>query len=244
MSGWKTVTADPNSPAARRMRQAEVEAARLAPVGSRLDFFADACRGAAVLNLGCVDQVPDGYQIAPLHRRLDAVAARCVGVDIDGAGVAALRREGFEVLRADASDPDFPSHVPAPFDVVVAGELIEHLVDAGGMLTNARRVLAPHGRVLLSAPNPYWMAISVGETLGWYSGNVDHVADYRPYGMAELAARTGFVLAGWRGEASPAFWGGNRRPFHWLARAVSVFNRRSIADCGSIIYELTPTGPP
>jgi hypothetical protein len=55
--------------------------------------------------------------------------------------------------------------------------------------------------------------------------------------MAELAARTGFELTGWCGEANPEFWAGNRRPFHWLARGVRLVNPRSVADCGSIIYE-------
>jgi len=235
---WSAVTSDPNSRIARQVRQREVAAAYRPSVESRLAYFADASRGATVLNLGCVDQVPDGYQIAPLHRRLAAVAARCVGVDVDRAGIAALLGEGFEVLYADATDPGFVSEMPCRFDVVIAGEIIEHLVDPGGMLANTRRVLEPGGRLLLSAPNPYWMAVAVGETLGWYSGNVDHVADYRPYGMAELAARTGFELTAWRGEANPAFWKGNRRPFHWLARAVGVVNPHAIADCGSIIYEL------
>jgi len=235
---WSTVTSDPNSRIARQVRQREVAAAYRPPVENRLAYFADASRGATVLNLGCVDQLPDGYEIAPLHRRLATVAARCVGVDVDRAGITALRVEGFEVMYADATDAGFASEMPCCFDVVIAGEIIEHLVDPGGMLANARRVLAPGGRLLMSAPNPYWMAVSVGETLGWYSGNVDHVADYRPYGMAELAARTGFRLTAWRGEANPEFWLGNRRPFHWLARAVGLVNPRSVADCGSIIYEL------
>lgn len=194
MRHWTDVTSDPNSKTARRLRQAQISQTRLSSVDDRLLYFEDACRDMTVLHLGCVDQVPEGQQIGPLHRRLAAVAAKCVGVDIDVAGVASLRDEGFEVLHADVTDPTFPSTLSCAFDLVIAGEIIEHLVNVGGMLANAWTLLKPDGRLLISAPNPYLMAVAVGETLGWYSGNADHVADYRPYGMIELAARARFEL--------------------------------------------------
>jgi SAM-dependent methyltransferase len=239
MRHWTEVTKDPNSKEIRQMRQVQLAALWLPSVNSRMSYFEEACSGVTVLHLGCVGQRPEGYELAPLHRRLSSVATRCIGVDIDQSGVALLRDEGLEVVLGDVTDPGFPSTLPCLFDVVVAGEIIEHVVNIGGLLANAWEVLKPDGWLLISAPNPYLLAMSIGETLGWFSGNVDHVADYRPYGMIELAARTNFELTGWLGENDSKFWEGKRKPLHWLARIISTLRPQSLADCGSIIYWLS-----
>jgi 2-polyprenyl-3-methyl-5-hydroxy-6-metoxy-1,4-benzoquinol methylase len=239
MQHWTDVTSDPNSKTARQLRQAQLAATWRPSIEGRLSYFEEVCRDATVLNLGCVDQVPEGYQIAPLHRRLSAVAARCVGIDINVPGVASLRAEGFEVVQGDVTDPELPSTLPCSFDVVIAGEIIEHVVNVGGLHANAWTLLKPDGRLFISLPNPYLLATAVGETLGWFSGNADHVAEYRPYGMIELAARTQFELTSWRGEANPKFWEGKRRPLGLLARCVSALRPQSVADCGSIVDEFS-----
>ena len=57
------------------------------------------------------------------------------------------------------------------FDWVVSTEVIEHLVNPYQFLVEARRLMAPHGRLLLTFPNVHnWRSI-VGYTIaGRYSG--------------------------------------------------------------------------
>lgn len=77
-----------------------------------------------------------------------------VGVDVDKAALArAKERLGIETVWADVE-----SGLPfddASFDVVVAGELLEHLADPGAAVAQVRRVLRPGGRFAGSVPNGF-----------------------------------------------------------------------------------------
>src|SRR6185437_9014695 len=77
-----------------------------------------------------------------------------VGVDVDrGALEQARLRLGIETLWADVEDElPFPD---ASFDVVVAGELLEHLADPRAAVANVHRVLKPSGRFVGSVPNAF-----------------------------------------------------------------------------------------
>jgi SAM-dependent methyltransferase len=55
-------------------------------------------------------------------------------------------------LRLVPSDACWPLE-DASFDVVWAGEVIEHVADTAGWLSEVRRVLRPRGRLLLSTPD-------------------------------------------------------------------------------------------
>jgi 2-polyprenyl-3-methyl-5-hydroxy-6-metoxy-1,4-benzoquinol methylase len=100
--------------------------------------------GLKVLDLGCRDgslsrAYADGNEI--------------VGVDADREALAAAAELGIETHWADLDDPlDFDD---ASFDVVVAGELLEHLRDPHRVVEDVRRVLRPGGTFVASVPNAY-----------------------------------------------------------------------------------------
>lgn len=104
--------------------------------------------GRRVLDLGAAR----GVNYADwLHGRVVEVAERAVALDLDVDGIAEIRRRGLEGVVGDASSFD----LPAQFDVVLAGELIEHLVDMRGFMESVRRNLAPGGRLVLTTPNAF-----------------------------------------------------------------------------------------
>jgi len=80
---------------------------------------------------------------------------RLYGTDIAQEGVDELRAQGFEGVACDASR-SIP-YEGAFFDVVVCGEVIEHVVDTDGLLTEIRRVLKPTGTLILTTPNLAYM---------------------------------------------------------------------------------------
>jgi SAM-dependent methyltransferase len=100
--------------------------------------------GRRVLDLGCRD--------GALTREF-AAGNEVVGVDADRDALAEAQKLGIETRWADLDEPlPFPD---ASFDVLVAGELLEHLRDPRQLVAEARRVLRPGGTLVASVPNAY-----------------------------------------------------------------------------------------
>src|SRR5438105_13740755 len=91
----------------------------------------------------------------------------------------------------------------ASADVVLAGEIIEHIVDTESFLREIARVLRPGGAVLLSTPNILWWKHRLGLLVGRYPEALDyrtrygddfgHVRIFTPKLMRSLLEETGFV---------------------------------------------------
>jgi SAM-dependent methyltransferase len=100
--------------------------------------------GRRVLDLGCRDGA---------LTRTYAGGNDIVGVDADRDALAAASELGIETRWADVDEP-LPFD-DASFDVVVAGELLEHLRDPRALVADVRRVLRPGGTFVASVPNAY-----------------------------------------------------------------------------------------
>ena len=100
--------------------------------------------GLRVLDLGCRDgALTQAY----------AGGNEIVGVDADRDALAAAQKLGIETHWADLDEP-LPFEDES-FDVVVAGELLEHLRDPRRVAADVRRVLRPGGTFVGSVPNAY-----------------------------------------------------------------------------------------
>jgi SAM-dependent methyltransferase len=74
-----------------------------------------------------------------------------VGVDVDREALSEAAKLGIETHWADAEQP-LPFE-DASFEVVVAGEIVEHLRDPDLFAREVQRVLRPGGRFVGSVPN-------------------------------------------------------------------------------------------
>jgi SAM-dependent methyltransferase len=87
-------------------------------------------------------------------------------------------------------------------DVVLAGEIIEHIVDTETFLREIRRVLRPGGATVLSTPNILWWKHRVALLAGRYPDALDyrtrygddfgHVRIFTPKLLRDLLRETGF----------------------------------------------------
>jgi glycosyltransferase involved in cell wall biosynthesis len=95
-----------------------------------------------ILDLGC----SGGLLAEKLRSRGHFVAG------VDRSEVGAVRNHTDAFIAADLND-GIPKAVGAGYDVIIAGDVIEHLVHPGDALREMIRVLRPGGQVLLSVPN-------------------------------------------------------------------------------------------
>ncbi len=87
-----------------------------------------------------------------LGRELAQRGARVVVIDNDSAAVAAASRDGVDAHVVDISREDPPGK-PGGYDVVLCGDVLEHLADPAAALRRLRPFVAPGGRLVASVPN-------------------------------------------------------------------------------------------
>lgn len=92
--------------------------------------------GALLLDVAC-----GGGLLAP---HLDGYTH--VGLDLTASALDLARRHGVEAVRGDAAALPFADRA---FDVVVAGEMLEHVPDTAAVVAELSRVLAPDGTVVI-----------------------------------------------------------------------------------------------
>ena len=73
-------------------------------------------------------------------------------VDSNPALLSEAQQFGFQILPLDIEQEDLP-YEDGYFDAVFCGELIEHLKNPDHLLDEMKRVLAPHGCLILTTPN-------------------------------------------------------------------------------------------
>ncbi|MGO8875010.1 MAG: methyltransferase domain-containing protein [Acidimicrobiales bacterium] len=95
-----------------------------------------------VLDLGCASGL--------LAERIRALGHFVVGVDYAEAPDVRRRTDAFFTADLDAG---IPEEVGTGYDVVVAGDVIEHLSHPGDILRQITKVLRPGGQLILSVPN-------------------------------------------------------------------------------------------
>jgi ubiquinone/menaquinone biosynthesis C-methylase UbiE len=87
-------------------------------------------------------------------------------------------------------------------DVVLAGEIVEHVVDTESFLQEIHRVLRPGGATILSTPNIFWWKYRVKLMAGRYPDALEyrsrygddfgHVRTFAPGQLRGLLTETGF----------------------------------------------------
>jgi hypothetical protein len=167
------------------------------PLVQRVDYLCNLCRGKAVLHLGCSDWPYTESRMRQgslLHSQLFEVAADLWGVDADPAGLQFLRNRGFQnLIHGNLEHPEM-FEVKQRFDVILAGEVIEHLSNPGLFLRGIRGFMGDETTLVLTTANAYCgmrMVIYALRGRGGTSEPVhpDHVAYYSYATLCHLLDR-------------------------------------------------------
>ena len=126
---------------------------------ARARLVPDAVReGSLLLDLAC-----GGGLLAP---HVTGTGHRHVGLDLSPTALPLARDHGVVPVRGDVTRLPFRDEVA---DVVVAGEILEHVTDAPALVTEACRVLRPGGTLVLDTIAATWWgrfsSVTVGERI-------------------------------------------------------------------------------
>jgi SAM-dependent methyltransferase len=151
-----------------------------------------------VLDLGC--------GAGELTAALAGAGAEVLGVDV---AEAALRRArgAHPRLRFALAPIDGPLPLEdGSFDVVWSSEVIEHVADTARWLSEARRVLARGGRLLLTTPSHGRLRLAVGGIERYSEPLGDHLHLYSAGSLRRLLADFDFGEVDVRSGGGPPLY--------------------------------------
>ncbi len=146
-------------------------------------FFVD----KNVLDIGCVVgfKKPDW-----MHGNINKVAKSVQGIDIDKEKIDLIKAEGYNVRYEDGQNFDLGE----TYDLVHAGELIEHLDNFRGFFDSVKKHMRPDSRLLLTTPNALRVGNFVYSMTGGLKVNDEHTCWFCKTTMATLLERNGLEI--------------------------------------------------
>lgn len=155
----------------------------------RLGYLTDSAKGKDVLHVGCSDWPVTEERIRSgdlLHLRLRKSAKRLTGIDLSDAGIQIMRSPGIEnVELMNAEDIT----IGQQFDMILAGDVLEHLNNPGLFLAKASELLRPDGELVIAVPS----ALTFANVLAWLRKreqvHKDHTFYYSPKTLSTLCGR-------------------------------------------------------
>lgn len=180
---------------------------RRGPV-DREAMLVDFSRGRRVVHVGFVDEMRMEAKLeagAWLHERLAEAASSLVGLDVSEEGVRWARERGYEAHAVDAQSPEAVAALGLdPAEVVIAGEVIEHLDAPGPFLRAMRGLVGADGLLVVTTPNAYRLLNFLAPVAGVELIHPDHTAWHSPHTLRTLLERAGWRVDGFAYYQNPA----------------------------------------
>jgi len=161
-------------------------------------FLVAAARGKSVLHLGCADAPyfhRGGRDGTLLHSQLVAVAREIVGVDVNEEGVRFLTNDlGFKDVILGDVESLAELKFNRTFELIVAGELLEHLPNPGLCLTGVKDLLDKEGALIVTVPNAFSLKGFIRVIRGVELVHPDHVSYFSLVTMRRLLELCGYYM--------------------------------------------------
>lgn len=155
--------------------------------------------GKRVLHLGCVghdfaeERDPARRYARSLHAKIERVAAGIVGVDMNAEAIAEYEQAGVAATMVVGDVEELDSlGLGQPFDVIVSGNVIEHLSHPGRMLDGMRALSHPGTKILVTTPHAFGLPTYQRHVRGRFQEAGDHVMTFNGGALKNLVERHGF----------------------------------------------------
>jgi 2-polyprenyl-3-methyl-5-hydroxy-6-metoxy-1,4-benzoquinol methylase len=201
------------------------------------DFLARFVQGKDALDVGCVDHTAALESTDTwLHKYIARNAKSAVGLDLLESEAAKLRQRGYDIRSGDACTVCLNQ----TFDVVVAGEIIEHIDNPAAFVSNMANHLNDQGQLVVTTPHAFFFLhflesiFSSGERR-W---NREHVTWYCPFTLENLLRRSGLEVENCfyftRSRKLRRVLNLSHMPLYgFLASSILVVARKSVALSGA-----------
>ncbi|MDH3584304.1 MAG: methyltransferase domain-containing protein [Phycisphaerae bacterium] len=189
----KSLSEEAAAPAPTRM----VHRPQVEEAVERIQFVVDYCRGKKVLDIGFTaagDREDHRRKGVLLHDKLCEVASHYTGFDTPNAVKGFEPHLKAQVIWAGWIDNPETSLADEYADVVVAGEVLEHLINPGIALKLIQRAIAKDGRLLITVPNCLHPWLGARAAQGIEQVSDDHTAWYSPATIRKLLEKTDFEV--------------------------------------------------
>jgi len=149
-------------------------------------------KGKDVLDCGCVGSNESGAHTSKfLHQKIVENSRSVLGIDTNALGVEQLKDMGYNVIYANVETID----IGKKFDVIVAGDLIEHISNLGLFLGNVKKHLRKGGLLIIHTPNPFGITRFYHMLIkGYVEVNPDHMCYYDIITLKQALERHGYKI--------------------------------------------------
>ena len=170
----------------------------LASYTSRMELLLNQCRDKNVLHLGC----SSGRYIEArlkrgslLHERIHDVARRLSGIDLDAESLVVMKEKlGYNNLYEGNVENLEELELDEKFDIVLAGDLLEHITKPGSMLEGIKGLLDNNGKVIISTNNAFGLNYQIRRWTGNFKEHFEHVCFFSPETLLHLFNRHGYKV--------------------------------------------------
>jgi cyclopropane fatty-acyl-phospholipid synthase-like methyltransferase len=147
-----------------------------------LKHLAASAPGSKLLEVGC------SYGFFLANARMHGWDA--TGIEISDKAATFGRSRGLNIHTGTLDD----AHVSSPYDVIVAFDVIEHLVSPMRFLAQCRNLLREDGILMFSTANvASWIAKATGKYWTWHSPPA-HIYLFTPEALKRAIAKSSFRL--------------------------------------------------
>lgn len=184
------------------------ESLSIQPKIDKKEFILKRVKDKTVLDLGCIGHTWERSVTDPswLHKAIVKNSRECYGIDFLKEDVLVLNQNGFNTIHhGDATDLTLNNK----FEVIILGDLIEHVHDMKGLFSTFDKHLIEGGEVVITTPNPFYInhfiTILVTNQIGV---NPEHVFWFDPKVLSELAKRYNFKVehVEWLVDSDRVLW--------------------------------------
>ncbi len=141
----------------------------------------------SVLDFGCAT----GFHRSDwMHKLIRSRAKTLKGIDIDEKNMGEMRKSGYDVEYGDVQNYD--PH--AKYEVVHAGEILEHLDNFAGFFQSVKNSLLPGGMLVMTVPNAFCYSNFIYRLWGDVRFHSDHNCWFCEKTISNLLIKHGFEI--------------------------------------------------